>query len=369
MSQREWADKDFYRELGVKKSATAEDIKKSYRKLARELHPDANPNDSVAEERFKRVSEAHNVLSDPATRQEYDDIRSGFGARFPSGGGRSDFFAGQNPGFGDMFGSMFNQRAGGERTHGPKKGADVETNISISFAEAALGTTTKIRFTAPAQCVPCHGSGAKEGTSPKICGVCSGTGMTSHAQGGFSFSDTCRQCSGHGRTIDTPCPDCSATGVVTRERTVNIKVPHGMEDGQRIRLAGQGQAGMRGAPSGDLYVTLSVSDDPVFTRDGLTLKLTVPVSYPELISGTVVSIPTLEGRISIRVAANSRPGTVLRLKGKGITKGATTGDVHATLELAMPDSHDESTKATIDEYARQLDSVGYDPRGNWAGSV
>lgn len=395
MSQREWVEKDYYAELGVSKSATQDEIRKAYRKLARENHPDSNPGDSAAEEKFKRISEANDVVGDPAKRKEYDEFRSqvssgGFGGfRAPGGGGggsyttTSDFDlgdlfgggaqAGGAGGFSDIFGGLFNQSRGGgggagrARAQRPRGGQDMETALTLSFREAALGETVQIKLTSASPCLTCHGSGAKPGTSPKVCGTCHGAGVTQHSQGAFGFAEPCTDCGGTGSKIDDPCTDCSGTGITERTRTINVKVPAGVSDGQRIRLAGQGEAGFRGAPSGDLYVTVTVQKDAVFSRDGADLLIDVPVSYPELVRGSQVSVPTLTGRVTVKVPAGSRDGQTLRVRGRGIARKSGTGDLKATLRVATPPAG--TAEAELAAYDEALRAAGFDPRSGWAGSA
>src|SRR4051794_5390195 len=273
MAQREWVEKDFYKELGVSSDASADEIKRAYRKLARDLHPDTNP-DPGAADRFKAVSEAHSVLSDPAKRKEYDETRrlfagGGFGRRFNGGnfggfggdGGEfnlNDLFdaAGQTGGanIGDLFGGLFG-RGASPRPSRPRRGNDLETETELDFIEAAKGVAMPLRLTSPAPCTNCHGSGARPGTSPKVCASCNGTGVINRNQGAFGFSEPCADCRGSGSIIEHPCDECKGTGVATRTRTINVRIPPGVEDGQRIRLAGQGEAGPRGAPAGGPYGT------------------------------------------------------------------------------------------------------------------
>ena len=398
MSQREWVEKNYYAELGVSSTATADEIRKAYRKLARENHPDSNPGNTAAEEKFKRISEAHDVLGDPAKRKEYDEFRAmmagggagGFGGFGPRPGGTAgggfgqgaqefdlgDLFGGATGGgaggFSDIFGGLFNSARGGSAgpTGGagrrPSGGQDVETTLTLSFREAALGETVQITLTSPSPCLTCHGSGARPDTSPKVCGSCHGSGMVSRSQGAFGFSEPCPDCGGSGSRIEDPCPDCAGSGVTTRKRTINVKVPAGVEEGQRIRLTGQGEAGFRGAPPGDLYVTVGVQPDAVFTRDGVHLELELPVSYPELVRGAKVSVPTLDGRITVKVPEGSRDGQVLRLRGRGITRKGVTGDLRITLRVATPPTG--TAEAELDAYAEALTAAGYDPRRGWAGA-
>ncbi|MFL0578969.1 molecular chaperone DnaJ [Dietzia sp. 179-F 9C3 NHS] len=396
MSQREWVEKDYYAELGVSKSATQDEIRKAYRKLARENHPDSNPGNTAAEEKFKRISEANDVIGDPAKRKEYDEFRAmvssggGFGGFRPGGAGGpggatfttggadfdlGDLFGGAGGGaggFSDLFGGLFNQARGGGGGAGrtqarrPRGGQDVETALTLTFREAALGETVQIKVSSASPCLTCHGSGARPGTSPKVCGTCHGAGVTQRTQGAFGFAEPCADCGGTGSTIDDPCPDCTGSGVTHRNRNVNVKVPAGVEDGQRIRVTGQGEAGFRGAPSGDLYVTVTVRKDEVFTRDGADLFVDLPVSYPELVRGAQVSVPTLTGRVTVKVPAGSRDGQILRVRGRGIARKSGTGDLKVTLRVATPPAG--MAEAELAAYDDALRAAGYDPRADWAGS-
>lgn len=390
MSQREWVEKDYYAELGVSKNATQDEIRKAYRKLARENHPDSNPGNTAAEEKFKRVSEANNVVGDPAKRKEYDEFRAqvssggfgGFGAPGGGGGGYTtsgdfdlgDIFgggarAGGAGGFSDLFGGLFNQARGGggrAQTQRQRGGQDVETSLTLSFREAALGETVQIKLSSASPCLTCHGSGAKPGTSPKVCGGCHGAGMVQRTQGAFGFAEPCSECGGTGSKIDDPCTDCAGSGITDRTRTINVKVPAGVQDGQRIRLSGQGEAGFRGAPSGDLFVTVTVQKDSVFDRDGADLLVDLPVSYPELVRGAQVSVPTLTGRVTVKVPAGSRDGQILRVRGRGIARKSGTGDLKVTLRVTTPPAGMAGDELAA--YDDALRAAGYDPRSGWAGA-
>jgi molecular chaperone DnaJ len=393
VSQREWVEKDYYAELGVSKSATQDEIRKAYRKLARENHPDSNPGNAAAEDKFKRISEANDVIGDPARRKEYDAFRDqvtsgGFSGFAPGGGGRytasggdfdiNDLFGGGGPaggtgGFSDLFGGLFNQArpggggAGRGRAQRPRGGQDVETALTLSFREAALGETVQIKLSSASPCLICHGSGAKPGTSPKVCGTCHGAGVTQRTQGAFGFAEPCTDCGGTGSKIDDPCTECAGSGVTDRTRTINVKVPAGVSDGQRIRLSGQGEAGFRGAPSGDLYVTVTVQKDQVFDRDGADLLVDLPVSYPELVRGAQVSVPTLTGRVTVKIPAGSRDGQILRVRGRGIARKSGTGDLKVTLRVATPPAG--MAEAELAAYDDALRAAGFDPRSGWAGSA
>ncbi|QCQ92527.1 molecular chaperone DnaJ [Rhodococcus sp. SGAir0479] len=388
MSQREWIEKDFYKELGVSSDASADEIKKAYRKLARDLHPDANPGDTKAEDRFKAVSEAHAVLSDPAKRKEYDEARrlfasGGFGPGAGYSGGAGGFSggfdigdifgggAGGEGGLGDLFGGLFN-RGGGRTTTAssrPRRGSDVETETTLEFREAAQGVTVPLRLTSPSPCTTCHGSGAKPGTSPRVCPRCNGTGIVSRNQGAFGFSEPCDDCRGTGSIIDDPCPDCHGNGVTNRTRTITVRVPSGVSDGTRIRLAGQGEAGLRGAPSGDLYVTVHVRPDKVFGRNGDDLTVVVPVSYGELALGTTLSVPTLDGRVGVKIPAGTANGRVLRVRGRGVPKrDGGAGDLLVTVEVAVPQKLDDPAREALQAYLEAEKASGFDPRAGWAGA-
>ncbi|MXP23573.1 molecular chaperone DnaJ [Gordonia sp. HNM0687] len=394
--QREWLEHDFYKDLGVASDASAEEIKKAYRKLARELHPDANPGDTAAEERFKRVSEAHSVLADPEKRKEYDETRAmfaggrfrgggnGFPGGFPGAGGThyttstgadfniGDLFGGGGGGgesaggFGDLFDGLFNRGPRTSTATRPKRGNDLETETTLTFKDAATGTTVPLRVTSPAPCTTCHGSGAKPGTSPRVCPNCNGSGFVSRNQGAFGFSEPCQDCQGTGSRIDDPCSDCDGSGVKVRARTINVRIPAGVEDGQRIRLAGQGEAGRRGAPSGDLYVVVHVTADKVFTRSGNDLKVQLPVSISELVLGATVSVPTLDGSVGVKIPANTSDGRTLRVRGRGVPKrSGGAGDLLVTVKVAVPPKLDDDAVEAMRRYATAEKAAGFDPRAGW----
>lgn len=381
MSQREWIEKDFYADLGVSSDASVDDIKKAYRKLARELHPDRNPGNAQAEARFKAVSEANSVLTDPVKRKEYDETRrlfkagrGGFATSGYGGGGPSfnadfnigDIFGGAGDNIGDIFGGLFNR---GQRTSKPRRGADVEATTTLEFRDATRGVKVPLRMTSPSACVTCHGSGAQPGTSPKQCPQCKGSGIVSRNQGAFGFSEPCDMCRGGGTIIEHPCADCAGSGVQNRTRTINVSVPPGVQDGQRIRVPGQGEAGLRGAPPGDLYVTIAVKPDRIFTRTGDDLNLTVPVSVGESVLGTTVSVPTLDGRVSVKVPPGTSDGRKLRIKGYGVPhKSGTAGDLLVTVKVVVPTDLSGPALDALKAYAEAEKASGFDPRAGWAGS-
>jgi molecular chaperone DnaJ len=391
MAQREWVEKDFYKELGVSPDASQDEIKRVSRKLLAENHPDRNPDDKPAEDRYKAVSEAKEVLTDPAKRKEYDETRrlfagGGFGRRFNGGdftggfgvGGDgaefnlNDLFdaAGRTGGtnIGDLFGGLFG-RGAPPRPSRPRRGNDLETEAELSFLEATKGVAMPLRLTSPAPCTNCHGSGARPGTSPKVCPTCNGSGVINRNQGAFGFSEPCTDCRGSGSIIEHPCDECKGTGVTTRTRTINVRIPPGVEDGQRIRLAGQGEAGLRGAPSGDLYVTVHVRPDKVFGRDGDDLTVTVPVSFTELALGTTLSVPTLDGKVGVRVPKGTTDGRILRVRGRGVPKrSGGQGDLLVTVKVAVPPNLEGAAKDALESYAVAERSSGFDPRAGWAGN-
>jgi molecular chaperone DnaJ len=390
MSTRDYIEKDYYAALGVSKSASAADIKKAYRKLAQQHHPDRNKGDAAAEEKFKEVSEAYGVLSDEAKRKEYDDARSLFGSgrlrSTPNGAGGTtstfdfgDLFGsmgsggagtgtgagGAGGGIGDLFGGLF---GGGGRRSQPRRGGDITSEVTLDFAEAVEGATVPLRMTTPGQCPTCYGSGAKPGSMPRVCPVCSGTGITTNNVGGFSLADPCRECRGTGRLVDDPCPTCHGDGQVRSERIINVRIPAGVADGQRIRLRGKGQAGERGGPAGDLTVLVHVRPHPVFGRRDDNLTLSVPVTFPEAALGATVSVPTLNGvNVSLRIPPGTTTGRTFRVKGRGVPrKDGTRGDLLVSMEVAVPPTLSADAKAALEAYAAATE--GEDPRGHLTGS-
>lgn len=393
MVQREWVEKDFYKVLGVSSDASDDEIKRVAKKLLAENHPDRNPDNPKAEERYKEVGEARDVLTDKAKRKEYDETRrmfagGGFGRRFGGGGGAgggystyddggagfnlNDLFgqAGQDGGanIGDLFGGLFGRGAQQPRPSRPRRGKDLETETDLDFLEATKGVAMPLRLTSPAPCTNCHGSGARPGTSPKVCASCNGSGIINRNQGAFGFSEPCTDCRGSGSIIENPCEECRGTGVTTRTRTINVRIPPGVEDGQRIRLAGQGEAGLRGAPSGDLYVTVHVRPDKVFGRDGNDLTVTVPVSFTELALGTTLSVPTLDGKVGVKVPKGTADGRILRVRGRGVPKrDGGAGDLLVTVKVAVPPKLEGEALEALEAYAAAEKASGFDPRAGWAG--
>jgi molecular chaperone DnaJ len=345
--RREWFDKDYYQVLGVPKNASAAEIKKAYRKLAQQYHPDANPGNKAAEDRFKEISAAHDVLGDEDKRRQYDQVRdmaaSGFGAGgfggggFP-GGGRVRFedLGGFDVGdLGDLFGGLFGGAARG-RGRRTMRGADLETDVTVSFDEAMSGTTVPVRLQGPAPCETCHGSGAAPGTSPVDCPQCGGLGQVAVNQGPFQMSQTCPRCHGAGRIVESPCPTCGGTGSRRRARTFQVRVPAGVKDGARIRLSGKGESGSAGGPTGDLFVRVRVRPHAFFGRNGSDLTVTLPVTFAEAALGANVEVPTLNGPVTMKVPPGTPNGKTFRLKGKGAPRRNGRGDLLVTVDVQVP---------------------------------
>jgi molecular chaperone DnaJ len=360
-SQREWFEKDYYKALGVSETATAKEITRAYRKLARELHPDANPDDASAEDRFKEVSAAYDVVGDDTKRKEYDEVRKmgpvggmGFGgpggAGFDPGAGGVNF---QGADFGDLLGGLFGRggrgRAGQGRGSGPQRGADLEAELHLPFREAVAGAETTLHLTSDMPCGTCHGSGARPGSGPTVCSNCNGRGVLDDNQGMFSFSSPCPVCGGSGSVITDPCPTCRGAGVERRPREVKVRIPAGVDDGQRIRLKGRGGAGRNGGPAGDLYVVVHVDTDAVFGRDGRNLTLAVPVTFAEAALGTNLKVPTLDGApVTLKIPAGTPTGKVFRVKGRGVDTKKGTGDLLVTVQVSVPaELSDEQREAVV----------------------
>jgi molecular chaperone DnaJ len=354
-AQREWFEKDYYKVLGVSDTATQKEITRAYRKLARENHPDAKPGDAAAEERFKEVSAAYDVVGDAEKRKEYDEVRSlgpmgGFGG--PMGGGQpgggfgpggfsftTEDFGGGGGGIGDILGNLFGRgrAAGPSRGTGPQRGADLEAELSMDFQDAVQGITTTLHLTSEATCHVCNGSGAEAGSAPLVCPTCGGRGVIDDNQGMFSLSRPCPQCAGRGTIVENPCHNCHGSGVERRPREVKVRIPAGVTDGQRIRLKGRGGPGRNGGPPGDLYVTALVEPDDRFGIDGKNLTLTVPVTFAEAALGADITVPTIDGgKVKLRLPAGTRNGRTFRVKGRGVRSSKGSGDLLVTVEVAVP---------------------------------
>ncbi|HZO63503.1 MAG TPA: molecular chaperone DnaJ [Kribbellaceae bacterium] len=384
MSTKDWIEKDFYKVLGVSKTAEQDEIKKAYRKLARKYHPDSNSGDAKAETRFKEISEAYDVLGDVKKRKEYDEARRLFGGggfRMPGGSGQGSGFgfdvgdlfnrggASGSGGLGDILGGMF---SGGTRTTSttqrPRRGQDIESEATIEFAEAVNGVTVGLRMTSDEPCKTCHGTGAKYGTVPKVCLKCEGTGMQTSVQGGvFAMTEPCTECKGRGLVVDQPCETCHGSGRGTSSKTMQVRIPAGVQDGQRIRLKGKGAAGERGGPAGDLYVTVHVKPHKIFGRQGEHLTLTVPVTFTEAALGAEIKVPTLDGMpVTVRIPAGTANGAKLRVRGKGsVRRDGTRGDMLLAIEVQVPHELSEEQRAKLQEYSTA--SAQPDPRAELFG--
>jgi molecular chaperone DnaJ len=356
--RREWFEKDYYKVLGVPKNATAAEIKKAYRKLAQEFHPDRNAGNKAAEDKFKDISAANDVLGDEDKRKQYDQVRemaaSGFGGGgvggFPGGapgGGRVRFEDVDIGDLGDLFGGLFGGSGRRRARANAARGADLETRVTVSFEESMSGVTIPVRIDGPAPCETCGGSGAAPGTTPVMCPQCGGSGQIAVNQGFFQMSQTCPRCHGAGRIVETPCPTCGGSGSTTRTRSFQVKIPAGVQDGARIRLTGRGEPGAAGARAGDLFVQVHVRTHPFFRRKGSDLTVDLPVTYAEAALGANVEVPTLNGPVTMKVPAGTPNGKTFRLKGKGATKRGGHGDLLVTVSVEVPRKLSRSEKELL----------------------
>jgi molecular chaperone DnaJ len=352
---------DYYKILGVGKNASDEEIKKAYRKLARQYHPDRNQGDKQAEERFKEISQAHDVLSDPDKRKAYDRGTGPFGG---FAGGPGGFDAGSFAGsFGDIFSNIFGggggagrQRGGGARPRAPQRGRDVETEVALTFDQAVNGTQVSLSVPTSQPCPTCHGTGAKPGTSPKVCPVCQGRGVESESQGIFSISQPCSNCHGTGTVIEDPCATCGGSGAQRTVRRLRTNIPAGVRDGSRVRLAGKGEPAPPGGQPGDLYVITRVQESPVFRRSGANLEVEVPLTVPEALGGAVVEVPTLKGSKRLRVPPGTKHGTVQRIRGEGPPRlgGKGRGDIHYRFVIDVPSSLSAEQREAVDQLSKVM---------------
>ena len=357
---RDWVEKDFYAVLGVGREADPEEIKRAYRKLAQKFHPDTNPGNTAAEDRFKEVTEAYSVLSNPEKKAEYDEVRrlvaSGGGVGGPgpyagSGGQRirvedlGDLLGGFGGagGVGDLFG--FGRR-------GPARGGDVQADLHLSFEDAVNGATTTVAVRGEAVCSRCHGSGGEPGTKVTTCATCRGSGQVAQSQGLFAFPQTCPQCRGAGRIVETPCSTCRGRGTETRTRQIKVKVPTGVKDGSVVRLKGKGAPGRDGAPAGDLLVTVHVARHELYSRKGNDLLLTVPVTFTEAALGTKIEVPTLEDPVTLRIPAGTPSGKTFRVSGRGVRPDrGKTGDLLVRVEVVVPKRLSRDEKKLLEQLA------------------
>ncbi|MFJ4901419.1 MULTISPECIES: molecular chaperone DnaJ [unclassified Streptomyces] len=388
MSTKDFVEKDYYKVLGVPKDATDAEIKKAYRKLAREFHPDANKGDNKAEERFKEISEANDILGDTKKRKEYDEARAlfgngGFRPGPGSGGGNFNFdlgdlfggtpggggqgggaggFGGGGGGLGDVFGGLFNRGGGAGTRVQPRRGQDIESEVTLSFTEAVDGATVPLRMSSQAPCKACSGTGDKNGT-PRVCPTCVGTGQVSRGTGGgFSLTDPCVDCKGRGLIAQDPCDVCKGSGRAKSSRTMQVRIPAGVSDGQRIRLRGKGSPGERGGPAGDLYVIVHVDAHPVFGRKGDNLTVTVPVTFTEAALGGEVKVPTLGGPpVTLKLPAGTPNGRTMRARGKGaVRKDGSRGDLLVTVEVVVPKDLGTDARDALEAYRKA--TADQDPR-------
>ena len=352
-AQREWFEKDYYKVLGVAQNADEKEVTRAYRRLAKRYHPDANPG---AEERFKEVSAAYDVLGDRDKRKEYDEVRrlGPAGGRF---GGAGAPFGGsfRVEDLGDLLGGMFRgaSGAGGRQAGrpGPARGEDLEAGLHLSFRDAVEGIVTTVNVESDAACGACGGTGAAPGTSPVICSGCGGRGVVSENQGLFSFSQPCRDCAGTGMRVETPCRQCHGSGVVRRPRQVKVRVPPGVEDGQRIRLKGRGGVGHNGAPPGDLYVVVQVGGHELFGRRGKDLTINVPITFAEAALGATVKVPTLGAPVSLRIPPGTKSGRTFRVRGHGVPVSGGHGDLLVTVEVAVPEQLSQAEREAVEALA------------------
>jgi len=368
---RDWVDKDFYKVLGVSKNADAKEIKRAYRKLAQQYHPDANPNDTKAEEKFKDISEAYATLSNEEQRKEYDEVRrmvdsggfrgfqnapGGFGAgqkiRFEDLG---DLFGG---GLGEVFG--FGGTAG--RRSGPQRGADTSAELHLSFEDAIRGVTTTVSVKGETVCRTCRGSGAEPGTPVETCPTCRGSGVVAQSQGFFSMTRPCPTCGGTGTTVRTPCHTCHGSGTTTRVRTIKVKIPAGVKNGAVVRLKGKGAPGKNGGPAGDLLVKVHVARHKLFRRAGDNLKIKVPITFTEAALGTEITVPTLDEPVRLKIPAGTRSGRTFRVRGRGVKKKrGRPGDLLVTVEVVVPTRLSREAKKMLQQFAEEFEA-GINPR-------
>jgi molecular chaperone DnaJ len=363
--QREWFEKDYYKALGVSDKASDKEITRAYRKLAKQYHPDANPG---TEERFKDISAAYDVLGDPDRRKEYDEVRrlgpvaNPFGGGGGGGGGFTSTFHVDD--LSDLLGGIFNRGRSGRASTpaGPRRGEDIEAELHLSFMDAVRGITTTVNVTSDVACSTCGGTGAAPGTSPVICSNCGGRGVINDNQGLFSFSQPCRECGGTGMRVETPCRTCRGQGVERRARQVKVRIPAGVEDGQRIRVKARGGAGANGGPPGDLFVVVRSDRHAVFGRQGKNLTIAVPVSFPEAALGASITVPSLDKPVTLKVPAGTRSGRTFRVKGHGVPASSGVGDLLVTIEVAVPQKLTDAERDAIEALASASD--GQSPRSH-----
>ncbi|TIH07421.1 molecular chaperone DnaJ [Pseudomonas leptonychotis] len=360
------AKRDFYEVLGVERGVSEAELKKAYRRLAMKHHPDRNPDDKASEEKFKEANEAYEVLSDAAKRSAYDqyghagvDPQMGGGGGGPGGANFSDIF-------GDVFSDFFGGQRGGQRG-GAQRGSDLRYTLELDLEEAVRGTTVTIRVPTLVNCKPCDGSGAKKGTAPVTCTTCGGIGQVRMQQGFFSVQQTCPRCHGSGKMITDPCGSCHGQGRVEESKTLSVKVPAGVDTGDRIRLTGEGEAGAMGGPAGDLYVVVNVREHAIFQRDGKHLYCEVPISFADAGLGGELEVPTLDGRVKLKIPEGTQTGKMFRLRGKGVApvRGGGAGDLMCKVAVETPVNLDKRQRELLDEFRKTLEgNSSHSPKAN-----
>ena len=361
------AKRDFYEVLGVERGASEAELKKSYRRLAMKYHPDRNPDDKAAEEKFKEANEAYEVLSDAAKRSAYDqyghagvDPQMGGGGGGPGGANFSDIF-------GDVFSDFFGGGGRGGQRGGAQRGSDLRYTLELDLEEAVRGTTVTIRVPTLVNCKPCDGSGAKKGTTPVTCTTCGGIGQVRMQQGFLSVQQTCPRCHGSGKMITDPCGSCHGHGRVEEHKTLSVKVPAGVDTGDRIRLSGEGEAGAMGGPAGDLYVVVNVREHAIFQRDGKHLYCEVPISFADAALGGELEVPTLDGRVKLKIPEGTQTGKMFRLRGKGVApvRGGGAGDLMCKVAVETPVHLDKRQRELLDEFRKTLEGdSSHSPKAN-----
>lgn len=364
--------RDYYEVLGVDKKATAEEIKRAYRKLAKESHPDLHPNDKTAEARFREINEANEVLSDPQKRATYDQFGMDGPPQMGGFGGFGGFDAGSFGGFDSIFDQLFGGGATrGQRRNAPMRGRDIQVNLRIEFEEAVFGTSKSIDFMRAENCDACKGTGGKDGSAPETCSVCKGTGQIRSGSGFMVTLRTCTACGGTGQTIKNPCDTCKGSGRVRRKRTANFTIPPGADDGQVFVMSGQGEPGLNNGPNGDLLIAISVKPHKLFRREGTTLYLEMPISFTQAALGATVDIPTLKGKVSHKIPEGTQDGALFRIRGEGVQQlhGTARGDLVVRVKVEIPKKLNEKQKELLREFDKISSGKEYEGRKGFLDKV